>query len=253
MKKIKMLFIVFLTTLNFLYCADMFEEFKNRVQQQYIDPFTKDLTGIICANSLNTAESLGLFKAVPPSIGLDIRVSLVLKNISPENVILNEAFKDMEFKYIPFSVLNLSKGLPLNLDLIGRFFGSSDFVFYGIGLKYKFLSLPPLIPVVNCAVGVFYNTLDVKKILKHTSYSLNIIVSVDKIPFVRPYILAGIDNAELVVDEEVGIGEMKSKFNNGMRYEVGLKLSFIPFVYFNLGYSNIYGVDGYSLSLGAKF
>lgn len=247
------LFIIGISITCYLYSIDIFEEFKNRVQNQYVDPFNKDLTGLICSNPLNTAESLGLFKAVPPSIGLDIGLSVILKNISSDNIILKQAFENQSFKYIPFSSLYLIKGLPFNIDLIVRFFGYSDVTFYGVGLKYKFLSFPPVIPVVNCALSVLYNKLDVKQILTHNSYSANFIVSIDKLPFIKPYILLGVDNSELTLDENLGIGEIRSKFNNGMRYEVGLKLSFIPFIYFNLGYSNIYQVDGYFLNLGAKF
>lgn len=236
-----------------VYTIDIFEEFKNRVQNQYVEPFNKDLTGLLCANSLNTAESLGLFKAVPPSIGLDIGVSVVLKKISSDNIILQQAFANQTFKYLPFSSLYLTKGLPLNIDVSFRFFGYSDVMFYAVGLKYKFLSLPPVIPVVNCSASIFYNNLSVKQVLKHSSYSLNLIISVDKLPFIKPYILAGLDNSELTVDEALGVGELKSKLNNGMRYEAGLRLTFIPLVYFNLGYSNIYSVDGYFLNLGAKF
>lgn len=255
MKYKKLIFIgIFLVKVSyFLYSVDIFEEFKNRVQDQYVNPFNKDLTGLICANPLNTAESLGLFKAAPPSIGLDMRASVVLKKISSENTILQQAFENQSFKYLPFSSLYLTKGLPFNTDLIFRFFGYSDVIFYGIGVKYRFLSLPPVVPVINFAANIFYNVLNVKQILKHTSYSVNFLASVDKLPFVKPYVLVGLDNSELVVDNALGIGEIKTKFSNAVRYELGLNLSFIPFVYFNLGYSNIYSADGYFLNLGAKF
>ncbi|MEN3013078.1 MAG: DUF6588 family protein [Endomicrobiia bacterium] len=252
MEKLKNLMILLMVNVS-LYAVDIFEEFKNRVQQQYIDPFTKDLTGIVCSNSINTADSLGLFKAVPPSIGLDLSASFVLKEISSENIILNEAFKEQDFKYIPFFSLQISKGLPLNIDLIGRIFSYSNVIFYGAGVKYRFLSFPPIVPVVNCAVGLFYNVIDAKDILKHNSYSINAVISVDKLPFIRPYMVVGLDNGELTVYEAIGIGEIKSRFKNGLRYEVGFRLSFVPFVYISLGYLNVYSVNGYTLNLGLKF
>ena len=46
---------------------------------------------------------------------------------------------------------------------------------------------------------------------------------------------------------------MKSKFSNGIRYELGANFSLLPLFYLTLGYSKIYDVYGYSLGLGVRF
>ncbi|MCX7956870.1 MAG: hypothetical protein N2643_03120 [Endomicrobia bacterium] len=249
MKKIAKVSIILFSVINYNFASDIFEEFKNKVQQQFLAPFNKDITGAVCSATLNTAESLGLFSAVPPSIGLDIKTTAVLKKISSDNLILGE----MPTEYIPFLSVGIAKGLPFNFDLYIRFMGYSNFTFYGFGIKYKFLSFPPVVPVVNLSVSAFYNILDVKEIFKHNSQSFNFIVSVDKIPFIKPYILVGLDNGELIVDDVLGLGALENKYSGGLRYEAGIKFSFIPFIYINLGYSKIYSEDGYTANLGLKF
>jgi hypothetical protein len=80
-QKILKIWIVLLTlgTISNLKAVDIFEEFKNNVQEQYLKPFTKDLTGLVCGNILNDAESLGFFTPFPPSIGLNIIVYSLIK------------------------------------------------------------------------------------------------------------------------------------------------------------------------------
>ena len=245
-------FFVFISCVFTQDITEMFEEFKNKFNKEYVEPFNKDLTGVVCSNVLNTAESLGLFTAVPLSIGLNIKVCFVGKKISEDNIILNEMLKDAKVKIIPFGVIQIEKGLPLNLDFIVRYSGYKNFVLYGLGIKYKFLSLPPIIPIINISAAGFYNILEAKDILKHTSQSLNLIVSIQKIPFVKPYVLVGFDTSELVVDKKVAIVE-KLKMVPQTRYEVGINFSFVPVFYFNLGYGYIYNTEGYTLNLGIKF
>jgi hypothetical protein len=253
--------IVIVLSLSFLvlscdniWSQNIFNEFKEKFENQYVAPFNKDLTGIVCSNVLNTAGSLGLFTAVPPSIGLNIKLNFVSKKISEDNTILNEAFKDVAVKMIPFAALQIEKGLPFNLDVILRYSGYDNFMFYGFGIKYKVLSLPPVVPIVNIAVAGFYNILEAKDILKHTSESINLIVSVDKIPVVRPYIVVGMDTSELAVDKKITIiDEIKNKMDFKTRYELGINFSFIPFFYFNLGYGSVYNTEEYILNLGLKF
>lgn len=232
---------------------EVFEKFKNQFNQNYVSPFNKDITGIVCANVFHRGDSLGLFSAIPPSIGLNLKFSLITKQISSDNVILNEAYKDQNIKIIPFIAFQIEKGLPFNIDLIGRYSGYSDFSFFSVGVRYKFLSLPPLVPIVNMSLAGLYNSLTVKEIFVHTSQSLNVVISIDKVPFIKPYVVVGLDTAQMKVDDNIIPGGLTNKFSSGIRYELGLNLSFIPFLYFNLGYSIIYGDSGYSLSLGAKF
>ena len=254
MKKFLILYICVFVSITQMYSQNIFNEFKERFNKEYIGPFNKDLTGIICSNILNTADNLGLFTVAPPSVGLNIKLNIVGKKISDDNIILNEAFKDVAVKIIPFAVVQIEKGLPLNLDIIARYSGYGNFVLYGFGIKYKFLSLPPIVPVVNISAAGFYNILEAKDILKHTSQSVNLIISVDKIPVVRPYVLVGADTSELVVDKKVTtIDEIKNKLDFQLRYELGINFSFIPVFYFNLGYGYVYNTEEYIFNLGLKF
>jgi len=234
-----------------LKAVDIFEEFKNNIQEQYLTPFTKDLTGLACGDIVNNADNLGLFTPFPPSVGLNIRAYSLIKEIDKENQILQDAFKGQQIKYLFLPILQVEKGLPFNIDLIGRFSGYyyKDFIFYGLGVKYKIISLS----IVNFSAAGFYNFLEVRDVLKMSSVSYNFIFSINKIPIFTPYVALGIDNGELQVDEKISISSMKGKFSNGVRYELGANFSLLPIFYLNLGYSKIYDVDGYSFGIGVRF
>ncbi len=255
MKKIIVYIITFFISLSIIQAVDIFEEFKTNVQQQYLNPFTKDLAGITCGNIVNNAESLKFFSTLPPSIGLNIRLYVPIKEIDDGNIILQNAFQSENFKYIFIPVLQLEKGLPYNIDLIARFSGYfyKGFTFYGLGLRYNIFSLPPGMSIINISIAGFYNFLKVEDVLDMNSNSLSLIVSLNKIPVISPYILLGVDNAEMEISERLNLGKLKGEFSYGLRYEVGANISFLPLLYLNLGYSKIYDKNAYSLGLGLKF
>lgn len=254
MNKLKLTTVILFTTFTAqLLQANIFDEFKNQFQQTYVDPFNKDLTGVICSNVFTKGDNLGWFTLMPPSLGINIKISAVAKKVSPDNVIVNTMLSNQSIKLIPFFVLQVEKGLPLNIDIIARYSGYENFTFYGIGVKYKILSLPPLVPVLNLSIAAGYNKLEAKNILQHTSQSVNAIISVDKLPFLQPYITAGVDFGELNVSNEVFPGGMKSKFSSGTRIEGGIKFSFIPFIFININYAQIYNTEGYGINFGIKF
>lgn len=249
----RLIFVVVLTMtlFNYSYSQNIFEEFKNKFQQDYVHPFNKDLTGIICSNIFNHADDLGLFRAVPLSIGMNIKISCSAKKISDDNKILKDTFKD--FGYVPFIALQFEKGLPYNIDILGRYSGYENFTFWSAGVKYKIISLPPIASIASIAIAGVYNKLDAKDILEHTSQSYNLIVSVDKIPVIQPYIVFGMDKSEMKVSEKLIVGGLSDTFSSEPRYEVGVNISTLPFLYFTVGYSYIYNTDGFSLNLGLKF
>lgn len=252
-KKKFVIFLYLLTTVTSLATANIFDEFKKQFKETYVDPFNKDLTGVICSNVFTRGNNLGWFTLVPPSLGINIKLTCVGKTVSEDNIIVNNMFANQTIKLIPFFALQVEKGLPLGIDIIVRYSGYENFIFYGGGIKYRILSLPPLIPVVNISLAGGYYILEAKDILKHTSSSLNATVSVDKLPFLQPYLTLGVDNGNLEVDTKILPGGMTSKFSSGVRIEGGINFSFIPFIFFNLNYSQIYNTQGYGFNLGVKF
>lgn len=253
MKKI-FIFLCFIL-FSSLYALDIFEEFRKNLKQEYLATFSEDILGVINASLLNDAESLRFFTPFPFSIGLNIRLYSAFRQINSNNFILKEAFKDLDFKCISLPILQIEKGLPYNIDFIGRFssFYYKDFMFYGAGLRYKVFCLPFVLPELNFGVAYIYNFLEVKKTLKVNSTSFNLITSLNKLPVVSFYFIFGLDNGELYVDESLGVGNLKSSLSNKDRYEIGLNFSFIPFIYLNLAYGKVYNLESYCLGLGMKF
>lgn len=252
MKKniLKLVLLVVLTNVETkIFSADMFEEFKNNFQQQYVDPVAKDLTAVLCVNSLNQGSGLGLFSATPPSIGLNIRLYAPMKKIASDNILFKDGLGDVEYIFLP--VVQVEKGLPAKIDLIFRGISLGDVTMYGIGIKYCiFKSILPLMPEVSFAG--FYNQLIAKDILSLNAISLNAIVSLG-VPVLTPYVVIGIDNGNLKVDNNVILGDLSGKLSNGIRYEAGINLSLVPFMYLNFSYGQAYSDTTMSAGIGLKF
>jgi hypothetical protein len=250
MNKIKNIIIIsFLIFLQTILVADIFDDFKNQFQQQYVDPVTKDLTAITCGNSLNSGDSLDLFSVTPPSIGLSIRVTAPMKKINEDNIIFKNSLKDVEYVFLP--IIQIEKGLPAKIDLILRGMSLNNMTFYGVGIKYCLFKSPiPMMPQVS--VAGFYNQLTAKDILSLNSNSISAIVSFG-IPVVKPYLIIGLDNGELKVDENVVLGGITGKLSGGLRYEAGINFSVLPIMYINFSYGQAYGDTLMSLGLGLKF
>lgn len=249
MKKANNIILTILILTQTILFADIFEDFKNNFQQQYLNPVTKDLTAITCTNLLNNGDSLELFSVTPPSVGLNIRLFLPIKKINQDNVIFKNSLKDVE--YISLPMLQIEKGLPAKIDLILRGMSLENMTFYGIGIKYCLFKSPlPLMPQVS--IAGFYNKLDSKDILSLNSNSLNAIISFN-IPVVKPYLIVGLDNGELKVDEKVASGGLSGKLSNEIRYEGGVNISLLPVMYLNLSYGQAYGDTLMSAGLGLKF
>ncbi len=255
--KIIWLLVILVTFSNTIFC-DFIEEIKQNLQPEYLNPLAKDITGITCMNMFTNAEGLGLFKTIPPSIGLNFRLYLGLKKISSENIILSKLGEKQGYDFIGLPVVQLEKGLPFNIDFIVRGMGVSGMTFYGFGVKYcVFDSIIPGVPDISIA-GVM-NKFIATDVLSLDSTSLNIIASVG-LPVIKPYLIVGIDNGNMEINdkllEELGLsslGKLTGKFSSGTRIELGINFSFFPVVYINLAYSKIYNEDGASVSIGLSF
>lgn len=253
MKKILIINIILLIAV-YLY-SDIFTEIKNKFEKEYVDPLTKDLTGVTCNGILNHSDALGWFNMSHPVLGVNFRSYVPMKKVS-EN--LKDIAKGLTQGYIFLPVAQLEKGLPWNIDIIFRGIGYGDILFLGGGLKYSFLKLPPVVPVIHFSVAGFYNVLSIEEVLSLNSMSLNTCISLS-IPVIKPYVVIGYDRGNLTIDKKfldtrgLQLSELKGEFSGSMRYEAGLNLYLLPFVYINCSYSHIYGDEGFSAGLGITF
>lgn len=239
-----------------LHGFDLFEEFRQRLQQDVADPVAQDLTALTCMNAWNGADPLGFVTAVPPSIGLNIRVYSTF--VQPVSSIFSAALQDQPFNYLFVPIAQVEKGLPFNVDVAIRGMAYGTFVFYGAGVKWTaFKSF--LIGIPDVALSLVYNQLSATDILSFTSTSLAATVSVG-LPIIKPYLTAAYDSGTMSVastllqERGLPISQLEGKLSSGTRLEIGLNLQPLPFIYANACYGmSVYGSSGFSGSVGLRF
>jgi hypothetical protein len=239
-----------------LYGFDLFDEFKRRIEQAFVDPAAQDLTALTCMNGWTGADPLGLVSAMPPSIGLNVRVyNNIVQPVCP---MFTAALQGQSFNYLTIPVLQVEKGLPFNVDVAVRGMAYGVFMFYGAGVKWTaFKSF--LFGVPDVALSFFYNSMSAADILSFNSTSLAATVSVG-LPIIKPYVTAAYDSGMLTVadtllrERGIPLSTLEGKFSGGTRLEIGLNLQPLPFIYANACYGlSVYGNTGFSGSVGLRF
>jgi len=174
-----------------------------------------------------------------------------------------------EERIVPLPLLQASLGLPLNLEVMGRFFtyplGEKEPEFeditrgnvtlVGVGLKYGLLQTPVLPKI---AVMASYHWLIVPEEFQFgdiSTISGNLIISY-KLPVITLYAGGGVDRTTLKVDIPLGASEYyrragftKEYTRTNFRGTVGLGISLIPFTWFNVDY-NFGWLPGIDVGLG---
>lgn len=174
-----------------------------------------------------------------------------------------------EERVVPLPLLQASLGLPLNLEVMGRFFTypigekepkfeditRGNITLVGVGLKYGLLQTvaPPKI-----AVMASYHWLMVPEEFQFgdiSTLSGSLIISY-KLPLITLYAGGGVDRTTLRVDIPLGaseyyqeVGFTKEYTRTNFRGTLGLSISLIPFTWLHLDY-NFGWLPGIDLGLG---
>jgi len=168
-------------------------------------------------------------------------------------------FKDTEL--MPLPLLQVSVGLPGNLEATGRFFtypigegeDEGNITLVGLGVKYGLLQ-NMLLPKV--AVVAAYHYLNVPEEFDFGSVnSISAALVASKgFPFIDVYGGIGFDSNKLEIDLELpGLGPISKKYEkSNFRGNLGVKIKPIPLVFINADY-NFGGVQGFNLGLGLSF
>lgn len=167
-----------------------------------------------------------------------------------------------EVELMPLPLLQVSVGLPGNLEAMGRFFtypigegeDEGNITLIGLGVKYGLIQ-NVLLPRV--AVVASYHYLNVPKEFDFGSandISAALVVS-KGFAIVDVYGGLGYDYTTLSIDLDFPdpIGPVKKEYNRGnFRGNVGFKLKPIPLLFIHADY-NFGGVQGFNVGLGLSF
>ena len=230
-----------------LFAANPFDEFRNQlvsqgtaVAQERLDSFTKDLGAVMGGGSYHQGESLGI-------LGFDVGVQVPVKKVDDQDVIIKQSSLDS----IALPILQVEKGLPMDIDIIARFTTFQSATMFGVGVRYGlFKSDIPGLPGIS--LQAIYNKLDVSADLNKlsaTTISADAVVSIG-LPIITPYLGVGIDKTEVTPDST--IVDLKGTAQT-THIEGGVNLALIPFTYIKIGATMIDGSMGYDAGLGVKF
>jgi len=201
--------------------------------------------------------------------GFDVGVRLITMMISEDqkpdlpfpssDAVNGGVFKGMELMALP--LLQVSLGLPGNLEATGRFFTyplgedekEGNITLIGLGLKYGILQ-NTLLPRVSVVAAYHYlNVPEEFDFGSVNNISAALIVS-KGFPFIDLYGGVGIDRTNLDVDLDLPpIGPIKDAFEKtNFRGNVGFKLKPFPLIFIHADY-NFGSVQGFNAGLGLSF
>jgi opacity protein-like surface antigen len=222
--------------------ADDFSNNFAGVTQTSLDAFTKDFGAAMGGGSFHTGKALGF------PIGFDIGVDVPVIGVKDEDSILKDDGSTLIGKWAHVEV-----GLPAKINLIGRVGKIEDANAYGGGLRVGlFSSAVPGIPSVSLS-GLYGKA--THDYFDATTISGNVCLSFE-IPFIHPYIGAGVDRTKVDVNAHAGVPPASSNLDSsqtGYRVEAGVNLSLIPFTYITLGGGVANGEKMYHAGAGVKF
>lgn len=223
--------------------VNIFDEFKNSATKQLMEPFAKDLGGLLGGADFHSGRAIGF-------PGFDVGVVAVGQfKPNADNLIL----KNAGVKAFGLPLVSAQVGLPFNIDVGVRGLPVQGATVVGAGLRYGVLkhTLAKFMP--DLAVSAYYDILshDVLK-AKHLSFSA--CASFD-IPFIKLFIGAGMDKTTLETKIALpdGTSSGDSVSVSGTRLTAGVNITPFPFTYVFGAYSILHGEGGAQAGLGVKF
>lgn len=244
MKKIKTLLTCVFAGL-FLVCvsrANIFSDFKDFLQSQYMKPFARDIGGLIGSSDFHDGKVAGF-------PGFDITVYGNLQ-MEPEtdNEILNLA--DVDIFGVP--MIAATVGLPFNFEVTARGMGYAGATLIGGGVKYGLFQGKAMGLLPNIKVGAYYDIFDHEYLkIKHwsvfASASLNL-------PMMTPYAGIAMDQTELETKISAGgvaIGTTVTVTEP--RFTAGVNVTVFPMIYVFGAYTWLHGNTGFQGGAGISF
>ena len=196
------------------------DEFSNNLAANLngsaMDALSEDVGAVVGAGSFHSGETLNF------PLGFDIGFHAAGVNVSDDNKILKDDDSLAVAGFVQAEV-----GLPLKLNVIGRYGKLYDADVYGGGLRWGIID-SSTIGMPSIAISALYNKIG-HQVIDGSVINANLALSFD-VPIIHPYIGVGYDWTKLEVKSLPVEGDA-----TGYRVEAGINLSIIPFTYITLG------------------
>jgi len=222
-----------------------FSDFDNNVNKADLEPFARDIGGMLGANAAHSGRSLGF-----PGFDVGVKMGGMVK-IDRDDGILKAA--DLKSFGMPWIQAEL--GLPFKLDGFIRGFSTGGFSMVGGGLRYGLLNVTDLPLTPQLTITGMANTLSYSQ-FSATHFSGNLTVSV-KALIIEPYLGVGYDRTKVEV-KKVAVGnttatEGMTAVGTAPRVTLGLNLKPLPLFYIHAGYTLIKAAQGFEAGVGVRF
>jgi len=222
--------------------ASVFDDFRDKLQSQYMKPFARDIGGLLGAADFHSGRTVGF-------PGFDVGVTgSVQATPSSDNGIL----RDSGVKMFGLPLVQATVGLPYNIDVSARGMSMAGATIIGGGIKYGVFrhDLAKMLPDVS--VGAFYDSLS-QDYVKMNHFSTSLAASFD-LPIVKPFASAGMDWTHLEAKVDGGDVTSGASVNTAEpRFSVGVGVTPFPLVYAFGAYNWLHGNSGFELGAGVRF
>jgi opacity protein-like surface antigen len=218
-------------------------DFKNKVTNANLEPFARDLGGILGAASVDPGRRIGFpgFEAGVAS-GVQFRPD-------PNDTIL----RDSGVGAFGIPLIHAAVGLPVGFDVVAHGLRYSGANVFGGGLRWTALKAPVVgaaAPTVGLAV---FADRVVHSAFSSTHYGFNASAGW-ALPIVTPFVNAGWDLTSVKVGAAATAGVVgATAWGRGVRLGGGADLTPFPFVKLRLAYEVLHGISGGTADLLLKF
>lgn len=225
------------------FAADQFRGFKQYVDRGSLEPFTRDLGGVLGSASFHHGRSLGFS-------GFDLGAHGGIQfRPSAQNQVLRRA--GVRAFGLPWAQAEI--GLPFRLDGFIRGISHQGITISGGGLRYGILKASdqpwtPQFLVSSVAHSVTHKDFSASHV------GVNLVASIGT-PRVAPYVGAGADRTRVVVKasdlDPALIGVEATTLES--RFTAGLSVRPTPFIYVQAAMTLTHGIPGVDTGLGIRF
>lgn len=210
------------------------------LNQSGFDALAKDVGAVLGGGMYHQAKTLGI-------LGFDIGVRAPMQTVNKDDKLLT----GQNVTQFGLAFVELEKGLPWNIDLIGRAVSADGVSATGFGIRYSLVSLA----VLNVSVVANSNTFT-HDYIKGTTTGIGAVASVN-IPVIQPYVGVTSESTNITPGAKAILANPLldgiSGKSSGLRLEAGLNFSPFPLLYIYGGYTMVADGTGYSAAVGLKF
>ena len=224
--------------------ANIFDDFRDILKEQYMKPFARDIGGLIGASDFHGGKTAGF-----PGFDISIYGSVQVEPES-DNEILNANGVDI----FGVPIVAVTVGLPYNLEVTARGVGYAGVTLIGGGIKYGLFQgkMFGLLPKIK--VGAYYDVFD-HDYLKMTHWSIFASASFN-LPIIKPYFGIGMDQTQLetkVISVDALTLPGTTVTVTEPRFTAGVNLTVFPMIHIFGAYNWLHGNTGFQVGAGIGF